>query len=224
MLAFALTLNHVFAAHTLAAPRRTEQKLASETASASPAELIWKDTARSLQLGSRHMASHLLTRSPSRAVRDAAPGKGAKRLQWPVTNGHFVRGFGFVRKERKELPHLGVDIAARTGTPIVAAADGIVGYADQGVKGYGNLAILVHADGSVTSYAHCSVLHVQPGQTVKRGDMIADVGSTGISRGPHLHFEFRTRGRPKNPMARFDRPVKEPKSAPELALVMLPVI
>ncbi len=223
MLALAITLN-LFASHTLAAPRSRELRLAPSSDDAqqhSAAKASWKATARALQLGTRRMASRLLTRSPSGALRHAAPGSGAKRLLWPVTDGHFVRGFGFVRKELKDLPHLGVDIAAQQGTPILAAADGVVGYADHGVKGYGNLAILVHADGSVTSYAHCSVLHVQPGQTVTRGEPIADVGSTGISRGPHLHFEFRTHGRPKNPMTRFDRPAR-PKPVPELALLTLP--
>lgn len=221
MLALALAINHVFVAETLAAPHKREALLETAQERTSDTDVNWKATAKALELGTRRMASHLLTRSPSRAVRAAAKGRGAKRLLWPVEGGNFVRGFGFVRKERKELPHLGVDIAAREGTAIFAAADGIVGYADQGVKGYGNLAILVHGDGTVTSYAHCSVLHVEPGQTVKRGDVIADVGSTGISRGPHLHFEFRSRGRPRNPMTRFDRPAHE-KPAPALALLTWP--
>ncbi len=221
MLALALVLNCMFVPKTHAAPRTSELLASAAHETSASASAGWKATARALQLGTRHMASHLLTRSPSRALREAAAGKGAARLLWPVATGNFVRGFGFVRKERKELPHLGVDIAAHTGTPILAAADGIVGYADDGVKGYGNLAILVHGDGSVTSYAHCNVLRVQPGQTVARGEVIADVGTTGISRGPHLHFEFRMRGRPKNPITRFDRPARDPQPAPALALLTL---
>ena len=126
-----------------------------------------------------------------------------------------------MRKTKKRLPHNGVDIAARTGTPIHVVADGIVGYADDGVKGYGNLAIVIHPDGSVTSYAHCSKLLVVPGQTVKRGDVIAQVGSTGISKDPHLHFEYRTHGRPKNPMARFDRDWFEGETGKQPALAAL---
>jgi len=229
ILALALALNHVFAGTTQAAPRRHELRApqtsrthtsqAGTHEAAADAHVNWKDTAHALDLGSRHMASHLLTRPPSRAVRNAAQGDGATRLLWPVATGNFVRGFGLVRKVRKDLPHLGVDIAAPTGTPILAAADGIVGYANHGVKGYGNLAILVHADGSVTSYAHCNKLRVEPGQPVTRGQVIAEVGSTGISRGPHLHFEFRSNGRPRNPMARFDRPTREPEALPALAMV-----
>ncbi len=167
------------------------------------------------------MASELLSRRPSPAVRDAARGEGTERLLWPVETGNFVRGFGYVREERKELQHLGVDIAAPTGTPILAAADGIVGYASDGVKGYGNLAILVHSDGNVTSYAHCSELEVEPGQPVLRGQEIAKIGTTGISRGPHLHFEFRLNGRPRNPMGRFDRPPARKREAPPLVVAVV---
>lgn len=223
-LALVLAVSQSLVSSASAAPRAAAmpEPSASAAPTASQAESVsFADTARALELGTRRMASHLLTRSPSRAARHAAPGKGATRLLWPVATGHFVRGFGFVRKERKDLPHLGVDIAAPTGTPIMAAADGIVGYANHGVKGYGNLAILVHADGSVSSYAHCDKLRVEPGQTVRRGEVIADVGSTGISKGPHVHFEFRTHGRPRNPMARFDRPAREPKELPALAMLNL---
>jgi murein DD-endopeptidase MepM/ murein hydrolase activator NlpD len=179
--------------------------------------------ARELGLGTRKMASALLTRPPSAEVRKAVHGGSAKRLLWPVEQGNFVRGFGHVRKTRRELPHLGVDIAAHTGTAISAAADGLVAYADDGIKGFGNLVILVHSDGAVTSYAHCNRMLVDAGQSVSRGEQIAEVGSTGISRGPHLHFEFRTRGKPRNPIKRFDRPKHEPKPRP-LALAALPSI
>jgi murein DD-endopeptidase MepM/ murein hydrolase activator NlpD len=161
--------------------------------------------AEELNLGKRQTASQLLTRSPSKEVRLAAGERQKVRLAYPIQNGSFVRGFGFVRKHKKHLPHNGVDIAAKTGTPIHAAADGIVAYANNELKGYGNIVMIVHPDGAVTSYAHCSKLLVVPGQRVKRGEVIAEVGSTGISQGPHLHFEYRVHGRPKNPMAKFDR-------------------
>lgn len=211
-----LTWTHIPTAH--AAPRRPELTISGTSGTAAgesmqrPAleapEAEEDEAARSaaLDLGTRRAAGRLLTRAPSVRQREAADGRGARRLLWPVEGGSFVRGFGFVRKVRKDLPHLGVDIAAPPGTPIHAAADGIVGYADDGVKGYGNLVILVHADGAVTSYAHCRKLYVTPGQRVLRGTVVGEVGSTGISKGPHLHFEYRRRGRPRNPMARFDRP------------------
>jgi murein DD-endopeptidase MepM/ murein hydrolase activator NlpD len=86
--------------------------------------------------------------------------------------------------------HYGLDIAASAGTPIVAFADGTVAAA--GVSsGYGNYLILRHSDDFVTLYAHCQRITVKTGAEVKRGQQIATVGSTGLSTGPHLHFELR---------------------------------
>jgi murein DD-endopeptidase MepM/ murein hydrolase activator NlpD len=94
--------------------------------------------------------------------------------------------------------HTGVDFAAPHGTPIRAAADGIVISASY-LRGYGNTVILQHGGNMQTVYAHCSGFSVGAGQTVKRGQVIASVGSTGYSTGPHLHFEVRLNGRPVNP-------------------------
>mgnify|MGYP001796251085 CR=1 FL=1 len=86
--------------------------------------------------------------------------------------------------------HRGVDIAAPTGTPIVASAPGVVEHAGWNNGGYGNLVDIRHADGSLTRYAHNSRLHVEVGQSVQQGELIAEMGSTGYSTGPHLHFEI----------------------------------
>jgi murein DD-endopeptidase MepM/ murein hydrolase activator NlpD len=121
-------------------------------------------------------------------------------LLWPVEGGRLWRGFGNVRKgKRKKLPHDGIDIGAPDGTPIRAANDALVIYADNGIRGFGNLMVLAHADGTVTFYAHCTALYFFPGQVVERGQVIAEVGHTGIARGPHLHFEYRVRGRARDP-------------------------
>ncbi len=99
--------------------------------------------------------------------------------------------------------HSGVDIAAREGTPVVAARAGTVERA--GPAGtYGNLIVLRHADGSETRYAHLSAIAVRPGDTVAAGAPIGAVGSTGRSTGPHLHFEVRRNGRPMDPWAVLD--------------------
>ena len=94
--------------------------------------------------------------------------------------------------------HTGLDIATATGTPIAAAADGVVTYAAYHYS-YGNLLIVNHANGVQTYYAHCSRLYVSIGQSVSQGQTIAAIGSTGNSTGPHLHLEVRVNGVAQNP-------------------------
>lgn len=94
--------------------------------------------------------------------------------------------------------HQGIDIAADMGTPIVATADGIVTAAGWN-GGYGNMVDVDHGGGIVTRYGHASVLAVTVGQQVRRGEVIAYVGSTGRSTGPHVHYEVRVDGQPVNP-------------------------
>lgn len=94
--------------------------------------------------------------------------------------------------------HEGVDFIAATGTPIVAAANGVVVYSDYHSE-YGNMIDVDHGNDLVSRYAHASKRIVKAGQIVVRGQKIAEVGSTGRSTGPHLHFEVRHRGLPQNP-------------------------
>jgi murein DD-endopeptidase MepM/ murein hydrolase activator NlpD len=86
--------------------------------------------------------------------------------------------------------HKGIDIAGPIGTPIMAAATGIVTFAGWNSGGYGNLVEIEHPDGSLTRYAHNHRILVSPGQEVIQGQLIAEMGSTGNSTGPHLHFEL----------------------------------
>ena len=95
--------------------------------------------------------------------------------------------------------HNGVDIPAPYGTPIYATADGIVGRA-QRLGGYGNYVEIEHGNAIETRYGHMSSFVVQPGQQVKKGDVIGYVGSTGRSTGNHLYYEVRIDGEPVNPM------------------------
>ena len=95
--------------------------------------------------------------------------------------------------------HAGTDFGAATGTPIQAAETGIVIFSGW-YGGYGNAVILDHGGGMTTLYAHASRLYVGEGETVKKGDAIAAIGSTGLSTGPHLHFEVRRNGEPVDPM------------------------
>jgi murein DD-endopeptidase MepM/ murein hydrolase activator NlpD len=94
--------------------------------------------------------------------------------------------------------HPGVDFPAESGTPIKVAAAGVVINVEKNPS-YGNMVDIDHGDDLVTRYAHCSKVLVQPGALVKRGQVIAEVGSTGRSTGPHLHFEVRIHGVAQNP-------------------------
>ena len=97
--------------------------------------------------------------------------------------------------------HEGIDFIADVGTPVFAAAGGVVVFAEYHTQ-YGNMVEIDHGNDFITRYAHASKLLVKVGEVVRRGRKIADVGSTGRSTGPHLHFEVRYKGVPKNP-ARF---------------------
>ena len=95
--------------------------------------------------------------------------------------------------------HAGVDLSAREGTPIYAAGAGTV--STSGVEsGYGNVVKINHGYGYMTVYGHCSKLLVKAGDKVKRGDIIALVGSTGLSTSPHCHYEVRVNGVPQDPI------------------------
>ncbi len=115
---------------------------------------------------------------------------------WP-TQGTVTSGFGW----RWGRMHSGVDVAGPVGTPVVAAATGVVEQAGWNSGGYGNLVEIRHPDGSLTRYAHNSSLNVSAGQHVKQGQQIAAMGSTGYSTGPHLHFEVHQGGSAVNPVA-----------------------
>ncbi len=120
---------------------------------------------------------------------------------WPA-QGTFTSGYGW----RWGRMHKGIDIAAPIGTPIIAAASGEVISAGWSSGGYGNLVKLRHQDGSVTLYAHNNRIYVRKGQKIKQGQQIAEMGSTGFSTGPHLHFEIRLNGSISvNPIAYLSR-------------------
>jgi len=118
----------------------------------------------------------------------------------PAGGGWVSSGFGYRVDPftgRKRL-HKGLDFAAMTGTPVYAPADGVVSYAGR-EGGYGKIVSIDHGYGLVTRYAHNSRLNVKTGERVKRWQKIAEVGSTGRSSGPHLHYEVRVNGVPVDP-------------------------
>lgn len=136
--------------------------------------------------------------TPSGRARLAKVFKGG--LGWPC-GGRISSRFGYRRHPITGVYklHTGVDIAARSGTPIKAAGDGVV-ILSGWMGPYGYAVVIDHGGGISTLYGHCSRLMVRVGDSVKKGDTIGAVGSTGYSTGPHCHFEKRVNGTPVNPM------------------------
>ena len=120
----------------------------------------------------------------------------------PVKTAAFTSGYG-VRSDPfrgAAAMHAGIDLAGPVGTPIYATADGVVSDAGWNSGGYGNLIKIDHGRGIETRYAHLSSINIREGQSVKRGQMIGRMGSTGRSTGSHLHYEVRIDGRAVNPV------------------------
>lgn len=120
----------------------------------------------------------------------------SKGWTWPA-KGRLLRGFG--KGDRG-----GIDIAGRRGQPVVAAKEGRVVYAGSGLAGYGRLVIVKHGERLLTAYAHNDRVLVEEGQTVRAGQKIAEMGSTGAER-VKLHFEVRRDGKPLNPLRYLPR-------------------
>jgi murein DD-endopeptidase MepM/ murein hydrolase activator NlpD len=124
---------------------------------------------------------------------------------WPV-NGRILSYYGDRTDPfsgEGEI-HPGVDISAGTGTPVHAAADGVVSHAEY-MSGYGKMVVIDHGNGTTTRYAHLSRYYVVPGQEIHRGDVVGYSGATGRVTTPHLHFEVRHGGNPVNPMQYLTR-------------------
>ena len=117
---------------------------------------------------------------------------------WPTT-GEVTSPYG-LRWGGTDF-HPGMDIANDMGTPIVATADGVVEYAGWNSGGYGNMVDINHGNGIMTRYGHASQVVVSTGQQVKRGQLIAYMGSTGFSTGPHVHYEVHVNGQRVNPIS-----------------------
>ena len=115
--------------------------------------------------------------------------RGSSTMIWP-SQGTFTSGYGW----RWGRMHKGIDIANNVGTPIVAAARGRVSFSGWHDGGYGYFIEIIHDDGSKTRYGHNSTLLVREGQLVEQGQVISQMGSTGRSTGPHLHFEVHPAG------------------------------
>ncbi|HEY4397051.1 MAG TPA: peptidoglycan DD-metalloendopeptidase family protein, partial [Acidimicrobiia bacterium] len=137
----------------------------------------------------------------SASVSRGNPTPGNHRFSWPV-NAPITSPFGYrvdpVLGGGARL-HAGVDLGASSGTPIKAAGDGVVVMAGWN-GGYGNFTLIDHGGGLATAYGHQSSIGVRIGQRVSTGEVIGNVGTTGASTGPHLHWEVRVNGNPVDPM------------------------
>ncbi|MDR2487456.1 MAG: peptidoglycan DD-metalloendopeptidase family protein [Clostridiales Family XIII bacterium] len=151
------------------------------------------DAVEDTQAASEAIESELRNRKSSTTY-------GGGPMIWPC-GGTITSEFGYrihpITHSRRM--HAGIDIGAPTGSPVVAAADGEVIFAGWNSGGYGNLVMIDHGSNVVTAYAHNSAFACSVGQQVRQGELIARVGSTGNSTGPHCHFEVRVNGVPQNP-------------------------
>ena len=134
-------------------------------------------------------------RTTETVVKAAEPSGAMPSFRWPV-RGRLIAGFG---SKPDGTQNDGINLAVPEGTPIKAADDGVVAYAGNELKGYGNLVLISHANGFVSAYAHASELMVKRGDTVKRGQVIAHAGQTGNVTSPQLHFEIRKGSTPVDP-------------------------
>jgi murein DD-endopeptidase MepM/ murein hydrolase activator NlpD len=139
------------------------------------------------------------TQPPAAVAPDLPPVAGGEGFIWPA-RGQVVLEFG---PKAKGLHNDGINIEAPRGAPVHASASGVVAYAGNELRGFGNLLLIKHADGWVTAYAHNDELLVKRGDTVKRGQVIARIGATGNVTKPQLHFELRKGRQAVDPRTRL---------------------
>ncbi len=148
----------------------------------------------------QQLAKAALSRADQSAAQDVAsplpPPRSQRGFLWPV-RGEVIEAFGTSAAGRRQD---GIAIAASTGTPVRAADNGVVVYAGEALRGYGQMMLIRHADGYVSAYAHNSALLAAEGQVVRRGEVIARVGDSGDVARSQLHFELRRGTKPIDPM------------------------
>ena len=171
------------------APSSKPQQLAAVTTVGRPMVQAPVPTAKE----TAHMATE--TKEVEEATKSADATSGLPTFRWPV-RGRIIAGYGAKTSGKQND---GINVAVPEGTPVKAADDGVVTYAGNELKGYGNLVLIKHNNGYVTAYAHASELLVKRGDTIKRGQIIAKSGQTGEVQSPQLHFEIRKGSTPVDP-------------------------
>jgi len=163
------------------------------------------EIAKQLEAQARAEAERL--RRQSDATMNLPANYTGGKFLWPSNTTRLVTspyGYRIHPVTGKSRFHAGIDIGAAHGTSILAANDGVVIVSGYNSGGYGNYVVINHGGGYTTLYAHCSSLLVSVGQKVSRGQVIARCGSTGMSTGPHIHFEVQVNGTTTNPMQYFN--------------------
>lgn len=117
-------------------------------------------------------------------------------FQWPLKEYKLTQKFSSFKRP----PHLGIDLKATVGTPVLSIHSGRVVYAGNKLTGYGNIVIVEHSSHWASLYAHLQKIKVKTGQTVTQGDVIGTLGNTGRVSGPHLHFELIYKQKTVNPL------------------------
>ena len=178
--------HQVAAAQPSAAPKVAEIRTAPaekkiKVASAAPAQTV-------------HVAKEE-PQTTETVVKAAEPSGAMPSFRWPA-RGRVIAGFG---SKPNGTQNDGINLAVPEGTPIKAADDGVVAYAGNELKGYGNLVLIRHSNGYVSAYAHARELLVKRGDTIRRGQVIAHSGQTGNVTSPQLHFEIRKGSTPVDP-------------------------
>lgn len=171
-------------------------KAAAEEAQTAPEPVPESEQATTAEEAGAEAAVKTAEKAETKQITEQAPMDAATGMRWPV-RGKIISGFG---PKANGLKNEGINIAVPEGTSIRAADSGVVAYAGNELKGYGNLILIRHDNGYVTAYAHASEIFVKRGDTVKRGDVIAKAGQTGSVSSPQLHFEVRKGATALDPM------------------------
>ena len=179
----------VAVAHAPAAPPPTPQVAQPRTI---PAE---KAIASAAPLQSARIVTPETQTTTQSVATAAEPAGNLPSFRWPV-KGRIIAAFG---SKMDGTQNDGINLAVPEGTPVKAADDGVVAYAGNELKGYGNLVLIRHANGYVSAYANASEILVKRGDTIKRGQVIAHAGQTGNVTSPQLHFEIRKGSTPLDP-------------------------
>ena len=164
------------------------------------------DAAKPVDLPKPAESAEPVAKEPPVALAAAPKVKG--KFVWPIQSGEVISRFG---PKPGGLYNDGVNIAAREGTPVLAAADGTVAYAGKELKGFGNLILIRHANGWISAYAHNESLLVAKGDVVRHGQPIARVGKSGDVERPQLHFELREETDAVDPLLYLPRTGNRPR-------------